>query len=515
MSRTLVRLALAGACSGLPLLAAADTTADQAAGLGRQLQDWIKHVLGPEIAVPDKLIEVRPERDHYRVSFQAAAVPGIKVSEGGTISAAARPASNGRWTVDDLRFASPTKLAVAIDGGVAPREGLAALAVPSEVTVTLAKSEGSAVLDPSLASPSTVKTKLSGYDIVAIGGSAQQHIRLDATSADASLTPAANGRLDFNETAGGENYSSTMKSPGQQPVELAAQHVGVKARFNSLDPDRFVAVVRELVKLANGAVAAGPAERNGETDGAANANRARSPIDAKSLHDLYVAFRGLASGGELTEAVDGVRIAAAGHIVGFDHLGLGGGIATADGRLNAHIAFELAGISSPDVPPDARAYMPHHFAVKPSISGVSLADLDGLIMAATASPGPNQSEMDANLAALYQHGGFTIDIDGLDFDVGPARLSGSAKLVAHRADDMVGQAELKATGFDALMAKARSTPTVAQGLPILAIMRSLARPAGQDLLWSVHMEKSVVTVNGRDLSAMFGSNHDKPAETPK
>lgn len=514
MSRSVMRLALAGACAGLPLFAAADTTAEQAAGLSRQLQDWVKHLVGADVAIPDKLIEVKPEGDHYRVSFQAATIPGLKVSEGGAISAAVHPASNGRWTVDDPRFASPTKLTVAGATGMPPNGGSAPAAIPSEMTITLAKSDGSAVLDPSLASASTVRAKMSGYDIVAIGAG-QQHIRLDATSAEASLAPAANGRLNFNETASGDNYSSTMKSAGLDPVELAAQHVAVKFHVDSLDPDRLVALVRELVKVAGGALASQAAVHNDGTEGAARPNGTGARVDPKSLHDLYLAFRGLASGGELAEAVGGVRIAAAGHIVGFDHLGLGGGIATPNGTLTAHLAFDLAGISAPDIPSDARAFVPHHVALKPSVSGVNLTDLDGLIMAATATPAPDQHEIDAHLAALYQHGGFTVGVDSLDFDVGPARISGSGKLIAHAPDDMVGQAELKATGFDALMANAQSTPALAQGLPVLAIMKSLARPDGQDLLWSVHMQKGVVTVNGRDMSAMFGGGNANPTPTPK
>ena len=513
MSRALVRLAVAGACAGLPLAAAADTTADQAADLSRQLQDWIRHMAGQDVPIPDKLIEVKPEGDHYRVSVQAAGVAGIKVSEGGTVSAAVHSASNGRWAVDDLHFASPTKLTLAV-GSKAPGGDSAAAALPSEMTITLAKSEGNAVVDPSLASASTVKTKMSGYDIVATNNATQQHIQLDATSAEANLAPTANGRLDFSETAGGDNYSSTMKSPDLQPVELAAQHVGVKFHLDSLDPDRVVTLVRALVKLTDAALVSQPAGHSDETDGAMKPSRARAPVDPKLLQDLYIAFRGLASGGELTEAIDGVRVAAAGHIVGLDHLGLGGGVASPDGRLNAQLSFELAGISASDIPPDARAYVPHHFSIKPSISGVNLADLDGLIIAATASPAPDQPGIDAHLASLYQHGGYTVGLDNVDFDVGPAHLRGSAKLIAHAADDMVGQADLKASGFDALMANVQSTPALAQGVPVLAIMRSLANPDGQDLLWSVHMEKGGVTVNGRDLSAMFG-NAKPPPPPPK
>jgi hypothetical protein len=489
MSRIPMRFAAAALCAALPLIAAADTTADQAASLRQQLREWVGKLVGPDVPVPDKLIVVSPEGDHYHVVVSLASLPGVAFSEGGSVSASARPAAGGRWTIDDLQVASPAKMTI-----VHPDKGGTGAAHPTEVTATFGKYLGKGVLDPAFATPSTMDVKLDSYDVTANSSDTQHHTKIDSIAAQANLTPAANGKLDFTETASADNYSSTTKTADQPLVELAAQHLRVKLHVNTLDPDRALPLIRVLTRLSGAAMPATPAE---------HPQHAGSHIGNKEWRDLYVAFRGFASGGEMNETVEGVRISAGGHIIGLERLGVGGNMATPADVLTAHLALDLGGLSLADVPQEAREYVPHHLTIKPRISGISLADLDALIMAATA-PESEKPDLDARIAALFSHGGIVVGLDALDFDLGPARLSGTGKLTAHSPADMTADANVKATGFDALISKAQANPALAQGVPMLAIARSLAKPNGQDLVWAVRMDKGVVTVNGRDLSALFG-----------
>lgn len=489
MSRIPVRFAAAVLCTALPLIAAADTTADQAASLRQQLRDWASKLVGPDVTVPDKLITVTPEGDHYHVVVSLAGLPGLALSEGGSFSAAAHPAAGGRWTIDDLQVVSPAKLSLPAGDG----------AQPTDVTATFGKYTGKGVLDPSFATPSTLDVTLDGYDVTAHSSDTQHHTHIDGIAAQANLTSVANGKLDFTETASADNYSSTTKSADQPPVDLAAQRLRVRLHVAALDPDRALPLIRVLTRLS------------GITNAPEHPDRAASHRDTKELRDLYLAFRGLASGGEVNETVEGVRIAAAGHIIGLERLAMRGSVAAPADVLTAHLALDLGGISSADVPEEARDYVPHHIAIKPSISGISLADLDALMMAATA-PESEKADMDARVAALFSHGGIVVGLDALDFDLGPARLSGTGKLTARSPADMAGGVDVKASGFDALIAKAQATPELAQGVPMLAIARSLAKPNGQDLVWAVRMDKGVITVNGRDLSALFGGKKEAPGE---
>lgn len=483
MKRAPLRIAVA-MFAALPLMAAAaDTTQEQAAGLRNDLRAWLTRVVGPDVQVPADLIEVTPEADHFRVAFVLGALPGIHVAEGGKMSAAAYPGQGGKWRIDDLRFASPSKFTVGKPAG-------AGSAGPMEVTTSFAQTEGKGVLDPSFGTPSTFAMKLHGYEFNAVSPKTQFHSRIDAANGEASLTPTAPGHVDVKQSAVVENYASQQKSGQMPPVDFAAKRMGATLSIGSLDTDRVLPLIHALTRLGKVGSAKGA---QGSLD---------SPQGRKALREVYLAFRGIATGGELNETVEGMRIAGGGHTVGLERLGLGGGVATAGGNLSAKLAIEVGGISSADIPPDARAYLPHRVVMVPSVSGIDLTDLDKLIMAATA-PQSEHPDMEARVAALMAHG-ISVGLDQLAFDLGPAKFSGTGKVTAFAPDKIKGEAEVKATGFDQLMQDAMKSKELAQGVPVLALLRSLARPEGNALIWSVTMENDVVKVNGHDLAGMFG-----------
>ena len=48
-----------------------------------------------------------------------------------------------------------------------------------------------------------------------------------------------------------------------------------------------------------------------------------------------------------------------------------------------------------------------------------------------------------------------------------------------------GEAHLVATGFDELTAQARTNPDLQQALPVLIMLRGLAKPDGERLVWDI------------------------------
>ena len=501
MPRVPARLAAAAAlCALLPLAASADPTPEQAAGLQQALRGWLAHAIGPEATIPGDFLHVEPQGDHYRVSIALGALPGILVTEGGTITASALPLSAGRWVVYDQRLPSPTRLTLDLPVR-ATKSGEAG--GPLDVTVKVEKSAADAILDPSFATPSTLNTAIQGYDFTADTKRSHQHTHVDSASGQASMVPAANGRVDLIDSGNAENYSSTHRSGTRPPVEFAAQHLRVSGHLDALDRDRALPVIRVLARLTGSALRAVPLRNGAESDHAGQPEKHRAPrLDRKSLRELYLAVRGIATGGELTETAEGVRAGIHGHIVGVDRVSLGAGVATPGGTLNAHLAFAVDGITSPEIPPEARQYLPHHIAIQPSISAISLADLDALSMALTA-PEREPQDIAARIAALFAHGGITAGLDTFAFDLGAARFSGNGKLTALSPDVIKGEADVKASGFDALIADVQATPALAAALPVLAVIRTYARPEGQDLVWSIRTENADVKVNGRDVTPLL------------
>ncbi|MGH7211489.1 MAG: hypothetical protein ACREF1_08520, partial [Acetobacteraceae bacterium] len=226
MKRASMRLAAATLFAALPLIASADPTADQAAALRTQLRDWAAGVVGSDVAIPDKLIDVAPEADHYRVAIVLGALPNVAVAQGGTISAAVYPAQAGRWRFDDLRFASPSQLAIGKPGHR-----------PAEVTAAIAKPQGSGVLDPSFATASHLGMTIAGYAATLNDRRGRFETRVGSASGQQNLTPASNGRLDLRSTSDAADYASHAEPAAAPPLDLAAERMGARLAVTGIDPD--------------------------------------------------------------------------------------------------------------------------------------------------------------------------------------------------------------------------------------------------------------------------------------
>ena len=61
-------------------------------------------------------------------------------------------------------------------------------------------------------------------------------------------------------------------------------------------------------------------------------------------------------------------------------------------------------------------------------------------------------------------------------------------------------------------AQARTNPDLQQALPVLIMLRGLAKPDGKKLVWDIVSDGPSVTVNGLDLSQLGGG--DKPGGKP-
>jgi hypothetical protein len=95
--------------------------------------------------------------------------------------------------------------------------------------------------------------------------------------------------------------------------------------------------------------------------------------------------------------------------------------------------------------------------------------------------------------------------------LGPAKIEGVGHLVALSPNSWRGNARVIASGLDELTDRARTTPELQQALPVLVMLRGLARPDGKRLVWEIASDGGSVTVNGMDLSQLGG---DKPKAKP-
>jgi hypothetical protein len=88
-------------------------------------------------------------------------------------------------------------------------------------------------------------------------------------------------------------------------------------------------------------------------------------------------------------------------------------------------------------------------------------------------------------------------------DSGPATLTGSGALAITDPATYSGQAQLRATGFDALMQKVSATPELQQAGPVLIFLKGIGKQDGDALVWNVVYQDQKLLVNGTDLSSMI------------
>ena len=119
----------------------------------------------------------------------------------------------------------------------------------------------------------------------------------------------------------------------------------------------------------------------------------------------------------MEETLDDVQVEVAGVGGGtVKHFKLGFGGEAPDGKLHAWLDIGLDGLDSPTIPPKIASYLPRHFEIKPSLSGVRTADLQKLAMDATEDDGRDTFIPD--LTTILSHGGVRLNLETLSFDSG-------------------------------------------------------------------------------------------------
>jgi len=460
-----------------PLAAAPDPSLEQ------QLRAWLSGLTG--VAVPELPLRITPEGDHYR-----AVLPIAGADKAGAISATLRPLDGGRWAVEDFALPPVTHFPMRVPAPDDPTR-----TVPAEATLSLAGQDGRMLIDPSLASPSSFEARLRGVTLDVAGGGQAQHQQMDRYETHGTATPAAGGRLDFVQDATLEGWRIAARPASGEAFALQARALRANGRLDGLNPDRLAPLVRGILAL----VAA--------QDGDEAATRA-------ALHQLVEALRDSVRSGRIEETFDHLQIAMAGQEATVGALRLAFAADAPDGRLAGSIGLEMAGLEIPSLPPGFATWVPRRIVLHPVLSGVGVAELTGLALAATATP-PDDQARDAALAALFNGPGVTIGIDPLTIELPAARLDASGSVVVRGPDRYAGRARLVLTGFDALMAQAQDDPNLRDAAPILILARGLAKPEGDHLIWDVVANETGATVNGVDISSLAGGGQAPPRPPSK
>lgn len=467
---------------------AADPTPDQAQQLQKQLRDWFASVAGPDIPVAASPIKVAAEGDHFRLTVPLtttkAGAPFVYVGN-------ARPASGNRWNLDDLHLSTPAT--ITIDTPVPAAEGeKAGTTIKTTYTLTYAEQTGTGVWDPTYATPSVINSASRGMRLEASNALMKQTTQIARGQGTTTLTPIAGGRTDMAIAATAEGYSLVTTAPGQpadgSTIKADAREIKVSGLLSGISRDHAAQMIPALYRLGM----------------ATNSTATPKPkVKSEAVQPVIAALTDLANGMTLTETVSGLQITASGGNGTVKEIKVDMDAKSDGGFMNAGMGMALDGItvSVPGFEPFADL-VPSRFAMHPVVSHVGTKEFLALVRASVEDP--NAGPPPAEVAALFKRGGIKAGLESFALDMGGATFTGTASFDFPTPSQASGTAQITATGFEALLAKVQENPVLAQGVPVMVLIKGFGRSVENRLVWDITYRNSKLLVNGVDVSKMGG-----------
>ncbi len=467
---------------------------EQATALHQQLTDWLGGLLGPSVHLPPLPLKITADQDHYDLSWP---IRGLNSTPSElAVTATLIPLDGGRWSLKDVALpATGSFTATAPD---TPN-------VPMKVEFSIGKQNTLATIDPSLATASTSHSEMHDVTVTVDAAQRRQEQHVDSYVGEGDLTPAKDGRLDLTLDGTMEGWKSAQQMQSGAPVATGVQTVHAVGRVAGINPDH----ASKLLAATGVLVGAMP------PDAATTGTKTVLPPLAKAqLRLLIAALQDVFTSVSFHETMDGVQLEMAGlGAATIKHVQFDFGGDAPKGDLHTWLDFGFDGVESPTLPPKLATYLPRHFEIKPTLSGVPADVLRKLAIDASEDD-EAKYPVGPDIAAIFANGGADIGLEVLSFDLGPVKVEGTGQFTMVSPDDWHGRAHLSATGFDDLTKQARENADLQMALPVLVMMRGLAKPDGEKLVWDVVSDGPKLTVNGIDMSALTGGspNPGRPAK---
>lgn len=498
---------------------AADVSDDAASELERQVHDWLASLLGRAAPLSERPVRFEARDDHFAAEIQIdGAIGGTGATvESEPMTARVRPLDDGRWAIEDIRTPSPLRMTVSGPGGT------------MTTTLTIDEQEQHATLDPALATASILDTTLPrGYSVSSEGPTGTSRTGVERYVSHIVWQPSGGGRMDLRQESDGDLFTMNAVDRQTGAFSISAERMRAVAHLSGMNPDQIGPLLRAAFTLEPAMAAAAQAAANAQKDGgtkpdgqkaggkkpasgtaktqaakAAGTNFKMTPAMRASLHTAVLALQDVATGMDYQGTAENMHVQAAGFSGHVSRLAAGMGLSAPAGRLAFHMNFALDGMESPDLPPGPiRDFLPRHIAFSPRVSGLPSADVMALLLHAVDSDG-NDPALQQEAEALIGKGPIAVGLDEVALDVGPATLKGGGELQIADRDTYSGTAHLAATGLDALIKRANTTPELKQAAPVLIFLKGVGQQTGDTVVWDIDYHDGKMLVNGNDMSQMM------------
>ena len=494
--------------------------AESARGLEAVLQAWIAGILGPELTPPPGRITIQPDGVAYRLALSLGAG-----SDAQSLTASLIPVEQDAWQLRDIRLPARFAWTGQLDGlrGALPAPtgpGQKVPPGPVRIEVRIANQNAEALIDPTLRTPSSLVADWRGIQIGTEMAGVWQVQQFETYRMRTLLVPQSDGRLDLRQDGSMTGWSRATSlpvadqaakppadkdQPGPDAISNGAVAVTIQRQesqtaLTGLNGANLLTVVRGMAGIATLA-AANLGAQDGQGGGSIEAPvRAAFRAILPALSDLARTARG-------STRMEGIHVAAEGYDARFASASASMDLAAPDKLLALRLDLAIDGMELEGIPPLVAAYAPKSLELRQAIGGVpgGLVDLLGELLDAPSPAAEEQVKQKLN-TLLFTQGGPTYALDLLSFDVGPARIRASGKASLPSPDAADVKARLSAAGLDALLTQVKSDREAMMVLPFLAILRQLARPVGDLLVWDVDWNQlsGKLLINGADMTSLAG-----------
>jgi hypothetical protein len=474
---------LVGLLAPLPAMAQSPATPSEAGAgaIAQAVRDWLAQMTANALDLSALALKVVADGDTYRleVPFGGSYFDGDVVLGEAAMAATVRPLDGGRWEI--VNAAMPPRLRAEMRSR---KDGTTAT-----MSIALESQETTGTLDPSLAGPSRFSTTVSGYTTTVEGPTGLQTSRIGKLTGRTEWTPAGPGRVTVQGDSTMQDYASVSPLPGGQQAKVTIGRINGASRIENFDMAGFGALMRTAFEL-------GASARDGKTP-----DKAAGTALAKTL---LAQVAGMLDAMESEYAYDDIRVEGGTMFSGsLRHFGMGLSVGAPDGKADVKLRLALEGLDTPLIPPGPwLEFIPHKLTLTPRVGGVPKEAVMGLLRRAIETEGKN---MAGDAMVLLTAHPVSLGIDDLLIDLGPMRLKGEGSVEVSSLDEANGEAELRATGFDALIRRANAVPELKMAAPVLIFLKGIAVQEGSETVWRITYADRKVVVNDTDLSDLLPS----------
>lgn len=479
---------LVGLLAPLPAVAQSPALPSEAGAqaVAQAVRDWLAQMTANALDLSALALKVVADGDGYRleVPFGGTYFDGDVVLGEAAMAATVRPLDGGRWAI--VNAAMPPSLRAEVRNR---KDG-----TTSTMSIAIENQETTGTLDPSLAGPSNFSTMGSGYTTTVEGPTGLQTSRIGKLAGRTEWTPTGPGRVTIQGDSTMQDYASVSPLPGGQQVKVTIGRIGGASRIENFDMAGFGALLRTAFEF-------GASARAGNGPAGKAADKAAGAALAKTL---LAQVSGMLDAMESEYAYDDIRVEGGAMFSGsLRHFGMGLSVGAPDGKADVQLRLALEGLDTPLIPAGPwLEFIPHKLTLTPRVGGVPKEAVLGLLRRAIETEG---QDMAGDAMVLLAAHPVSLGIGDLLIDLGPMRLKGEGSVEVSGLDEANGEAELRATGFDALIRRANAVPELKMATPVLIFLKGIAVQEGNETVWRITYADRKVVVNDTDLSDLLPS----------